>query len=300
VERGWNLIGAIAESIAAGAVQSVPAGIIASAFFGYDGSYAVASALAPGHGYWIQADAPGEIVLGGGARAKTATLPLAGEIAQADRLTLEDALGRTQTLYLTVGSAEGQPRSWYALPPLPPTGSFDARFATGQFLEHYGTEGMAEPLEILLSGSVAPVSVTWALRAGSPLRRITSNGISADVQGNGTVVFQGDVSRLRLEIAQGAELPRSYALDQNYPNPFNPSTTIRYALPERSRVHLTVYNVSGERIATLVERVESEGYHEAQWIPTGASGIYFCRLEAASESAPSSAFTATRKMLLLK
>jgi len=80
----------------------------------------------------------------------------------------------------------------------------------------------------------------------------------------------------------------------NYPNPFNPETIIRYGLPEDSYVRLTVFNVSGQKIQTLVDEDQEAGYHEVSWSGEGlANGIYFYRIEAGE-------FTQTRKMIMLK
>jgi hypothetical protein len=93
---------------------------------------------------------------------------------------------------------------------------------------------------------------------------------------------------------------RSYAtgLTQNYPNPFNPSTRIPYTLERPAQVTLTIYDVSGRRVRTLVDRVDGAGRHEREWDgrdDTGnevASGVYFIRLTVAER-----AFT-TRAVLL--
>jgi hypothetical protein len=104
------------------------------------------------------------------------------------------------------------------------------------------------------------------------------------------------------EPASGS-LPVTYTLDQNYPNPFNPSTQIRFSLPVASGVHLTVYNVLGQEISTLMNGVVPAGQHVVVWDGRNnagapvSSGVYFYRLQANSGSAT---FSSVRKMLLLK
>lgn len=78
-------------------------------------------------------------------------------------------------------------------------------------------------------------------------------------------------------------LPTRFVIHQNYPNPFNPTTTIQYALPHRSQVTLTVYNMLGQEIATPVNDEIEAGYHSAQSEVAGlASGVYFYKLHAGS------------------
>lgn len=78
-------------------------------------------------------------------------------------------------------------------------------------------------------------------------------------------------------------LPKQFELRQNYPNPFNPSTTIRYELPQQSRVELTIYSVTGQKIVTLINGRVNAGVHHVQWDGRNAfgqsvaSGIYFYR-----------------------
>jgi len=73
----------------------------------------------------------------------------------------------------------------------------------------------------------------------------------------------------------------SHSLKQNYPNPFNPTTEIRYNLPERANVRLEIYNLSGQRIETLVNEPQEPGVHWVTWDAFGySSGVYFYKLTA--------------------
>ncbi len=93
--------------------------------------------------------------------------------------------------------------------------------------------------------------------------------------------------------------PKAYGLSQNYPNPFNPETEIRYALPEGSYVRLEVFNLLGQKVATLADGPQEGGEFAVRWNGTDdtglslASGIYFCRLQAGE-------FSDTKKMIYLK
>jgi subtilisin family serine protease len=94
-------------------------------------------------------------------------------------------------------------------------------------------------------------------------------------------------------------LPDQYALYQNYPNPFNPATTISFYLGRKTMATLTVYNILGERVKTLINGNLEAGSHSVIWNGTDesgsnvASGMYFYRLTIDGEST-------TRKMTLLK
>ncbi len=94
-------------------------------------------------------------------------------------------------------------------------------------------------------------------------------------------------------------VPQEFRLEQNYPNPFNPETEIGFALPEASAVKLTVFNLLGERVRTLVEQECPAGFHRVIWDGKDergrllASGIYLYRLQAGE-------FVQVKKMSLLR
>lgn len=94
--------------------------------------------------------------------------------------------------------------------------------------------------------------------------------------------------------------PTEFELNQNYPNPFNPSTTIRYAVPNESKVSISIFNLLGQEVATLVNDIKPAGYHEVQFNASAlSSGVYLYRINAVS-SVGSKEFASTKKFILLK
>jgi len=94
-------------------------------------------------------------------------------------------------------------------------------------------------------------------------------------------------------------LPETFELEQNYPNPFNPVTTIRFALPQNTRVTLKVFDVVGREVQTLVSSELTAGTYDVQWngrnqagLPV-ASGVYLYRLDLGTQ-------VMTRRMVLVK
>ncbi|TLY30016.1 MAG: T9SS type A sorting domain-containing protein [Ignavibacteria bacterium] len=85
-----------------------------------------------------------------------------------------------------------------------------------------------------------------------------------------------------------------YSLAQNYPDPFNPTTTLRYDLPQPSYVLMTVHNVLGQLVKTLVDGVQDAGFRSVSFDASALpSGVYFYRLQAGD-------FVGVKKMLLAK
>jgi hypothetical protein len=100
------------------------------------------------------------------------------------------------------------------------------------------------------------------------------------------------------------EVPVVYQLNQNYPNPFNPSTSISYALPEQAIVTLRVYNLLGQEVVTLADKIQEAGVYEVTWNGRNGlgqsvgTGVYFYRFEAHGTSGE--VYTDLKKMLFLK
>ncbi len=98
----------------------------------------------------------------------------------------------------------------------------------------------------------------------------------------------------------GPAIPAAYALSQNYPNPFNPSTVIAYRVPAEARVSLKVYDLLGQKVATLVDGPVAAGAHSAVWNASSfGSGVYFVRM-IASDARGGIRFAGTTKVELLK
>ena len=95
------------------------------------------------------------------------------------------------------------------------------------------------------------------------------------------------------------DIPEKFSLSQNYPNPFNPVTRMDYTLPKRSRVVISIYNVLGQEVKTIINREQEYGYHSITWDGIDnrgkqmSSGVYFARMN-------SNSFSQTKKMLLVK
>jgi len=91
------------------------------------------------------------------------------------------------------------------------------------------------------------------------------------------------------------DIPTRFFLKQNHPNPFNPVTTIEYQLSQANQVDLSIYNILGQKVATLVSQKQPAGRYKVEWDASGfASGIYLYRLET------DKGFVQSKKMVLLR
>ena len=101
----------------------------------------------------------------------------------------------------------------------------------------------------------------------------------------GDARFSVKVSYGALDNAPAKVIPKDYALSPVYPNPFNPSATVRFDVPEVSRVELQVYDVTGKLVETLLDDKMTAGQHQYTWQPQEmATGTYFLRLITANQT----------------
>ncbi|WP_421774142.1 FG-GAP-like repeat-containing protein [Gracilimonas sp.] len=109
---------------------------------------------------------------------------------------------------------------------------------------------------------------------------------------------QQQVARKAVKVAE--ELPESFTMSQNYPNPFNPTTTIHYELAEQAKISITVFDILGRKVETLInENGVRPGYYKLNWDASRyASGMYIYVLNV--EAASGKAYSLSKKMVLVK
>ena len=89
-------------------------------------------------------------------------------------------------------------------------------------------------------------------------------------------------------------IPVEFVLDNIYPNPFNPSTNISFAVPIDAHVEISIYDINGRLVKSLVNNVLSAGYYEIEWNASNeSSGVYILKMQ-------SDGFIDTQKMMLIK
>ena len=295
IYRGWNMVGYWPDEVFTVEVGFESILYNLQVALGYEGGglawlpgqggFNTLTHLKPLHGYWVRSVADDCLVYPG-------FIPPPGREAPAKSVTLAVAPSRAwMSLYGRGITLDGEE--------LPANATVEAytedgvRCGQGQyhdgllkFTPVYGFDDLDEmtsayprsddPVAVYIDGARTYPDIVWA--------------------GDGNRVELGE--RLSRSGSEGP-LPDDYALRQNYPNPFNPVTTIGFALPTAGHVELVVYNVLGQKVATIVDGTRGAGHHEVSWqgVDDGGSrvtsGIYFYRLTTSN-------YTETKKMMLVK
>ena len=139
------------------------------------------------------------------------------------------------------------------------------------------------------------IGVAWPVE--NKFYNMSYDKASAAATASATGGMVGDsrwFTQTELSVDEDVIAPKTFTLEQNYPNPFNPTTTIAFSLNTASPVKLTVFDILGQEVATLVNENKSVGSHKVQWrANTMPSGVYYYRLEA-------DGISKTHKMVLMK
>jgi hypothetical protein len=271
----------------------------------------------PGDGTWLKRDL--DVTLAAGANdieiIKSWGWMYFGdlEILQAgaalDTLGAIDAVLTGDVRFEKLNAADPNPPSGWYYVSLPDPGSsvaipYDTQpNAAGTYvISLVYSAATLQQAEILANGTLFtsitldPTAGAWAVAniSGVPLNA-SGNSIRIRSVGGGLDVDRADFYRIiTTGVNERSKVPEGYALWQNYPNPFNPTTNIHFALGKPSQVKLTVYNVLGQKVATLLDHRMNAGTHTIEFDASRlTSGVYFYRLEAGD-------FLAQRRMLLIK
>jgi hypothetical protein len=303
VVNGWNMIGSIGHAVATSSIGVSGGGSVASNYFGYGlTGYYVAPTILPGCGYWLKTNGAATLALSyPGAAPKQSP---ATDLNAMNRITIIDAIGRQQSLYIGEETTVREPLGFYELPPAVP--GFDARYASGRMVETYPAslekDGVYE-YAIAINEAAYPVTVQWntVKAAGRSLVLSSADGKLGNtvMNGSGAVrLTDASVKSVVVRLAD-VQVPTKYALGQNYPNPFNPTTRFEVAIPKTAYVTVAIFDVLGRQINTLMSGQQGAGYYTMEWdgrdarglnVPTG---IYFIRML-------SDEFNQTQKIMLMK
>ena len=262
--------------------------VIPNTLYGFgENGYFNSPSLEPGYGYWIRANAAGEIIVSG--PDGNAKVVVDNTMKDANQITINGTI-----LYFGIDIPEEKQLS-YSLPPKPPVGAADVRFENNT---KYAEEGGL--VEVVSNRESLQIDYQINVDAGEKMQWILgdqSTDQEYELKDIGHIELDGTADSFMLKRA--AELPKTFVLSQNYPNPFNPVTTINYELPEVSFVTIRVYNLVGQQVTDIVSKVKPAGYHQVMWDGKDqfgepmASGIYIYSITAKN-------FHAFKKMVLMK
>ena len=181
-----------------------------------------------------------------------------------------------------------------------PTSKFAGRVTKGEApVDQAVVRALQDGIEIRTSTSnLAGDYSIYNLRPGTYDIELRIENITVQVLQNQSVA-RGQTAVLHFNLEPTCveiigDIPQEFYLNQNYPNPFNPSTTIRYELPYRTLVRLSVFDFLGREIAILTNEEKDAGRYDVTWRPSQiTSGIYFCRLQTGD-------LVQTRKLILIR
>jgi hypothetical protein len=301
VQDKWNMIGSISAGVDTTTITFGGGATPASPYYGYAGGYVVATDITPGQGYWKKMNGAGTLTLTFSAAVpKASPSSIVGDGMNA--ITVRDAIGRVQTLYIGEEKNLSVSANYYELPPMPPAGAFDARFsATQRMVETYPAKiEKAIEFPVSVQSNAYPISVSWNVNGVESKKfELVAAGKTTEMSAAGTkVITDRKVNTFVVRLTSG-NTPKVFALGQNYPNPFNPVTRFRVDVAKTSPVEVSVFDILGRRIATLLNGEREAGSYTMEWNGkddqglTAPTGMYFIRMTAGD-------FTDSKKIMLMK
>ncbi|MDP2208973.1 MAG: T9SS type A sorting domain-containing protein [Bacteroidota bacterium] len=185
---------------------------------------------------------------------------------------------------------------------------FDLRMWTlGQAIRDTFRLAFTEP-----GAATFPITVSWETISEPSIPSLTMKEFgTADLQTvnmlteTSMIITDADIVRLNiftqtlLNVQEIGGLPNDFKLEQNYPNPFNPSTDVLFSIKNTSNVKISVYNVIGQLVNTLVDEQMNAGNYSVKWDATNyANGVYYIKMNTVNQNGE--LFNSVKKSVLIK
>ena len=283
----WNLIGSVSYQVDMNTIIDENNLIVPGTIYGFDDGYFVAETIEPGYGYWLRSSGEGEITL-------SSSAPLSKTKSFSPPAYLNTLMFGVQILYFG-NEIEVENQLSYSLPPKPPVGGKDIRFSGDTKL--CSTDKCL--VEVMNYGP--PLAFECDIKDGESweLIPVIANPENLDetilLTGECQITSSLDVKQWKLRKSTSPQTPTEFALFPAHPNPFNPVTTIQFTVPELSVVDVTIYDIQGQIVETLVNEKLLTGNHTVKWdAKSQSSGVYFIMLIEGKKPIQ------TQKIVLLK
>ena len=265
LSQDWNLISGIGFSIDVSSIEDPNSLIIPGTIYGFSETYEGVVTLEPGKGYWLRSTGEGEITFSvPSSTGRTSTFQTPAHLST---LTLKNT-----ALYFGTDISTDDILS-YSLPPKPPEPSTDIRFSGDTKL--CTTEECV--IEIMNNGQ--PLVFGCDIKNNEVWEIVDGGGHVTSCSGVQILELNGGMESFILRKSPSSVSPMSFSISPAYPNPFNPITTIQFSIPELSRVAVSIYDLQGRLVETLVDEKLSHGNYTVRWNAEGfSSGMYFILL----------------------
>jgi len=290
LNEGWNIVSGFSFSVPVNSIIDPDNLIVSGTVYGFDGSYFNAETIEPGYGYWLRSTGEGEITISSSAPLTKSRFFQPPE--HFNTLTLEN-----MDLYFG-NNIEVENVLSYSLPPKPPAPARDIRFSGNTKL--CTTDECV--VEVMNDGS--PLTFDCDIKDGESWEIVDESGKVFECSGAQVLELSGESEQWLLRKST-TTIPTTFALHPAYPNPFNPVTTIKYSVQKPGYLYITIHNLLGKTIITLVEKQTVPGTYTINWDGFNdnnspvSSGLYFITYIVDSQNSEQ-LFAQRQKIVLLR